>query len=193
MTTVETCSQTTASGKDAVLSHKHGQSISKAWTQWGTGNVLSSEALPGPLTKHRTKRTQGHKRTALILHTDVGNPQFNCSSGLVICTEYSDSVTRTANVNRDFFFWPDNVVLLWFCLSAPSKSGHCLHRHRPKEWVDLELLLWGYCQQWYWNRALWSAQLKSNCTVGTRQWWECSFRPGVFPHILAPLNCWISA
>lgn len=48
-------SQTSASSKDAVLSHKHCERISKAWTQQGEGNVLSPEALPGPLTKHRTK------------------------------------------------------------------------------------------------------------------------------------------
>lgn len=112
MRTVETCSQTTASSKDAVLSHKHGQSISKAWTQWGTGNVLSSEALPGPLTKHRTKLAQGRERTALTLQTDVDNPQFNCSNDLVICMEYSDSVTRTTNDNMRLLFWTDNVVLI---------------------------------------------------------------------------------
>lgn len=108
MRTAETCRQTTASSKDDVLSHKHGQSNSKAQTQWG----CSEGDVPGPLTKHRTKLAQGPKRTALTLQTDVDNPQFNCSSGIAISMEYSDSVTRTTNDNMRLLFWPDNVVLI---------------------------------------------------------------------------------
>lgn len=112
MGTVETCSQTTASSKAAALSHKHGQSISKALTQWETGNVLSSEALPGPLTKHRTKLAQGRERTALTLQTDVDDPQFNYASDLVILMEYSDSVTRTTSDDMRLLFWPDSMALI---------------------------------------------------------------------------------
>lgn len=41
------------------------------------GDVLRGGNVPGPLTKHRTKLTQGPQRTALTLQTDMDNPQFN--------------------------------------------------------------------------------------------------------------------